>query len=614
MRWKAIITAGAVLQFLSSCSDGGGDEVASIPSPSLSSFDLARMSCAASAASYRLGQEVIIDCSVTGSSAIPVDLKLDLIRLDESLSNTTPSLASVTWPARRSTVSLHWTPAAFDAGQAFVLVAGGTAVQGLPFDERVKTTTRVIAEGDLTRFTIDRHDVDGMYVYDLAGGMSAEYALEKSLAGLAGGISHSWQVSRSGHGPKPVFATRNFLADSVRETVSLYDRELGADRVFDTAILSTGYPTVPYLSQALGAPVLPLHFLASADSVAEIRTVLNGAIDAGYSAYATLGHDPSVDHSVAWIKLLDLPSEYRDFLIRHQVRRVIITGSTGTSGGETKARKIGEDANVSYNSGDIYLMYPGTSLDDEESLATNIHDLRMQTHLSNFLRITDWESGVASLQVCTFARSIERGTAGATQALGLTPESLGDLYNLSTTLTAALMHKNRRLYSDSKQPASGIALNPYLMAYPAYEFRQGYLPLVYFQVVPANSTLSRVESVVVPALKKYFPERDVMASQVWLNSSKNFGGRFFGEPYEDQIARLGFNNVRLNNYDADEQWSPDDGQVSIVELLVDNESNLAEDQRLKDWAQKRQPLSLAEFEEVLTLYPDLRLASPTCSN
>jgi hypothetical protein len=462
------------------------------------------------------------------------------------------------------------------------------------------TSFRVLRQTDLARFSIVRHDRPGVTVFDLDGGMSAEYALEKAVSELAGGMSHSWRVARSGHGPRPVFATRGFMSASVRETVALYDRELGSQRPFDTVILSTGYPAIPYLSQALGAPVLPLHFLASADSVAEIRGVLDGAKASGYSVYATYGHDPSVDHAVAWIKLLDLPVEYRDFLLRHKVKRVIISGSTGTEGGETKARKI-------------YLMYPGTSPSDEKSLAEKIFDLQHQPALSDFVRITDWESGVAAPQMCAIAQSIEAQTSGATQAFGLTAVDLGDLYDLASTITVALMAKNRALYPDVATPASGIVLNPYLMAYPAQEFRAGYVPIIYFQVVPAQSTLADIGKVLAPALAKYFPERQLDRSRVWVNSSKNFGGRFFGEPYVAELHRLGFKTIRINDYDKDEQWAPADGQESISEKLAAEEADRTEPDRLTTWARKRAPLTLEEFREALSLHPRIGFASrPGC--
>ena len=564
------------------------------------------VACLTDQPAYRSGEQVGIACTFASSPSGRPEALVEVVRLDRDMER---SVARASVQSRgRSTAQLHWTPGPADAGHGYGVVVSGRG-SAASRSNGMRTTFRVLAPGELTRFSIVRHDQPGTSLFDLDGGMSAEYALEKSVSGLAGGMSHSWRVSRSGHGPRPVFATREFLQKSVRETVAIYDRELGRNRTFDTVILSTGYPTIPYLSQALNAPVLPLHFLASADSVAEIRTALDGAISEGYSAYATLGHDPSVDHAVAWIKLLDLPAEYRAFLRRHRVRTVLITGSTGTSGGETKARKLGRDNVVSYAPGDIYVMYPGTSHSDEESLAEKIVDLQQQPELSDFVRITDWESGVAQSQACRIATSAASGGDTGSEILGLMPEDLGSLYSLGTTVTASLMAKNRSLFGDPSKPASGIVLNPYLMAYPGQEFEAGYIPIVYFQVVPAQTTLSKLQTVVAPALKKYFPERRLESARIWLNSSKNFGGKFFGDPYQREAARLGFKDMVVNDYTVDEQWAPNDGQRSISEKLAQAEASKPPPLRLSSMAAARSPLTMAEFKEVLTLHSDLRLTS-----
>ena len=51
----------------------------------------------------------------------------------------------------------------------------------------------------------------------------------------------------------------------------------------------------PYLSAAMEAPVLPLHFLVSVNSTKEISSILEYSSQAGVPCYATLGYDASMD-------------------------------------------------------------------------------------------------------------------------------------------------------------------------------------------------------------------------------------------------------------------------------------------------------------------------------
>lgn len=121
--------------------------------------------------------------------------------------------------------------------------------------------------------------------------------------------------------------TPDFLQQSVQHTVDLYNEYLGKSKKLKTVIIATGVPAVPYLSAAMEAPVLPLHFLVSVNSTKEVSSILEYSSQAGVPCYATLGYDASMDDvGVAWIKLLALPDEYRKFIIEHEVENVIIAG------------------------------------------------------------------------------------------------------------------------------------------------------------------------------------------------------------------------------------------------------------------------------------------------
>ena len=248
--------------------------------------------------------------------------------------------------------------------------------------------------GELTCYQIEEKLwKGGLKVYLLDGGMSAEFVVQKAAEALNLGISHTWHVSGPASGPNPVYATPAFLQKSVQATVEFYDRILGVDTPFDTVIISTGIPSVPYLSATMRAPVLPLHYLVCFDSIEEVQSVLEQASSDGMSAYATAGQDPSVEPGVAWIKLLDLPELYAEFLKRHRVSNVLLVGSTATSGGETMARQLSSGiASEAYSPESIYIMYTGGEPGDSTALREKIKDFDQLELKDEFIGISDWES------------------------------------------------------------------------------------------------------------------------------------------------------------------------------------------------------------------------------
>ena len=467
-----------------------------------------------------------------------------------------------------------------------------------------QTFFRVGAAEALTTFAIARAEHRDHPVFLLRGGLSAEYALEKALANLAGGTAHSWQPGAPGSGPEPVLATPEFLEKSLAATVAAYDRYLGAQAQFETVIISTGFPSIPYFSHALGAPVLPIHFLVSVDSVKEIELILDRARDKGLSAYSTLGHDTSLPLAVAWIKLLDLPRIYADFINRRGAKNVVILGSTGTIGGETKARMVLNGSTEPYRPQSIYILYPGTSPDDEATLNREIADLAA-TPLGEFEYISDWESGITRIQMDNFRRSIERETAAGLTVVSA--ENLIKLYNLGSYATLALMHKNAGL--PGARTPTGIALNPYLIGYPAYEHWKGYVPYVYWQGNPPASIADMALETATLGMQRTFPGVDVSGLEVWMNSTRNFGG-YSAPSIARALSDRGMASIRENDYSLDENWDLGDGVNAPSEIAVRQIVTAEPAARFEAW---RRSLVLLEFDEFLDVArwdPDIDVFEP----
>ena len=458
---------------------------------------------------------------------------------------------------------------------------------------------RVIHDNEITVFNIEIEHNENVPIFKLDGGMSAEYSIEKSAENLTSGISHSWKVNAPGSGPNHVLGTPDFLQNSVSKTVNFYNEVLGEDSTIETLLISSGFPSIPYIANTLNAPVLPLHFLVSVNTVKEIQTILKTANDKGIASYATLSHDPSVPYAVSWIKLLELPQAYKDFIKKHHVKNVVILGATGTSTGETKAKKLLYDS-ISmdgYANKSIYIMYPGTSPDDVKTLNEKIIDLKDFKQQDDFIRIADWESGINQKQIINFSndtKSIDQSIAVTT----ITAEDLGRLYALGGYASLAYMHKNEKKFDGVK----GIIFNPYLIAHPNIELKKGFVPLLYWQLVGAQYTVYNMENDLLKVINYYYPDTDSKKLMLWLNSTRNFGAKWSADNLRKELTKKGYTNFIENNYEVDEVWDVLDGEDAPSELLYNDVKNTYGFKKLREWKSSLTPLTIEDIGNLSEIF------------
>jgi hypothetical protein len=463
------------------------------------------------------------------------------------------------------------------------------------------TFFRVKDPKTLTCFDITKDTIRGITVFRLDGGMSAEYAIEKAAETLSSGLSHSWEVNAPGSGPNQVYSTPQFLINSVNETVDFYDQTFGHEKDFNTVIIGTGIPSIPYLSNALQAPVLPLHFLVSANTAIEIQSILDYSQSQGYSCYSTLGYDASVPSAaVAWVKLLDLPKPYVDFVKRHHVKNLILFGATGGTGGETMARLInlpGEDT-PSYRSGSIYLLYPqGGVSGDEQAFHEKLMDYEKYDLQKPLIRIADWESGIIEKQVQNFTKTAIK-KAGIKEVRFITAKDDGDLYKFATYVSAAL-------YSKNNLTPKGVMLNPYLISNPYYESWARELPFVYWQGNPATVITEQMQSTIRAALTAYFPGESGKPLDCWLNASRNFGGPERTKLLQQKLGNVGSGKIHINDLSVDEVWNPSDGLNAPCELKFKEISEQHAVGSFVNWANKLAPLTFRDLDEISQKFPSI---------
>lgn len=415
---------------------------------------------------------------------------------------------------------------------------------------------RVITSGMLTTYQITKEEYKGLNIFLLDGGMSAEYAVQKSLANLTAGVSHTWAIGPGG-GPKPVWGTPDFLLQSVRRTVDLYNEHLGKSKKFKTVILSTGVPAVPYLSAAMEAPVLPLHFLVSVNSAKEASSILEYSSQAGVPCYATLGYDASMnDVGVAWIKLLALPDEYRQFIIDHKVENVIIAGIGENVKSESYCRKLSKTGTdgQEYTNGSLYILYTQSgSPYDIHTISRNIVDYHSLS-LEKGRDLADWESGVVSKQLADISKGICENTPAQVYSLIATHDMM-DMYNFGTNMAMCFLHKNQN-------SVRGIYLNEYLISQPLYELTQGYIPLLFWQFVPPVSTSDRMKRDIQKVVDVY--EKNVLLEDRIVHVNARVGK----EELVRELKKRGFRSVTKRKDKVEEVWDLSDGMNSPCEEVA----------------------------------------------
>lgn len=568
---------------------------------------------------YLLNETVKLSFEVKNTSASSVTLT-ELHVFLKDISNTsatftlTVNIANnvVIAAAQTYTVSAFtiWTVPNYALLDAFGIYAGATIQGGQTIPNTYATFFRAVSSSMLLNYKVTNSTYNGLSIQALDGGLSAEYAVEKAAEVLSQGVSHTWASSAPGYGPNSVYSTQDFFERTVNYTVNYYNQTFGSTTNFDTVIIAPGLPSVPYLSRVMKAPVLPIHFLVSANTVKEVISILDFNKEVkNYSTYSTLGYDGSISMAVAWIKMLSLPQQYIDFLNQHNVKNVIIMGTSGGPAGEGTAKKILYNTNplTGYNNGDLYLMYPGGGTgSDFSNLYNKIVDLHDYDPFleTNYRQISDWESGFVSEQIANFTSQIRTNTA-VQQIRQITAVDTLNLYDLATYLTLTFMQKNAAVFTTGGAPVLGVAMNPYLIAHPTYESKVRYVPLLFWQGNPASSTVSRLTNQLQQTIHAYFPTINFSGLNFWVNTSKNCAGATAANNLKAALLAANLNSITMNDNTKDEVWNPVDGMATACEIVATNILTYNTPQTYKSWDNSLLSLTPSDLDALGTRHTNI---------
>lgn len=455
-----------------------------------------------------------------------------------------------------------------------------------------QTFFRVVDDEMLTTYEIRKKVIDGLPIYQLSGGMSPEFAVQKTLSNLTKGISHTWHIGPGG-GPEPVWSSYDFIEKSIKKTIDLYENELGRDTPIETVVIGTGVPTVPYLTATTQAVFLPIQYLVSVNSMKEVSSIMDYAAKQKIMTYATLGYDASMDGvGVAWIKLLNLPEAYQEFIKRHGVKQVLIAGVGEDAYGESHVRRLLSSAKTQeeYTPQSLYILYTqGGSENDINKISSYIKDYDVNL-LDNIRMIADWESGVCNRQITQLGKDINGKTSAKAYSISA-PKDMQNLYNFAVTLSAHFIAKNKGVIPNLD--ARGFVLNEYLISHPIYELLHRQVPILYWQFVPAVNTIDRITALALPQVSQLLNgfEQDEI--------SFHLNGRLFVDDLENELKARGYSKITKRTKGIEEVWDNLDGMNAPCEIIAEDIiSNLGVDQ-YREWIDRLTFLSLEEIKAIV---------------
>ncbi|QTD37641.1 hypothetical protein JL193_16490 [Polaribacter batillariae] len=455
--------------------------------------------------------------------------------------------------------------------------------------ELYKTFFRVSDTQTLLTYKIDKEEYNGLPVFKLRGGLSAEYTVQKSAASFVSGISHSWTSPI-----ETIASTPDFLERSINNTIDFYDGTVGATTPIETVIISTGIPGVQYLARNMKGVVLPLHFLVASGTVKEAQTILEYANNSGYKSYGTIGHDFSITNtqSVGWIKLLDLPTQYKKFIEDHQVKNVILLGHTGTDDGETQAQKVA-DTRGKYEENSLYLMR--FSGDASDGYLKQILSDYEATRLSSVTKVADWEAGIIPAQINNFSASVKAKTSATVTAV--TANDGVHLWNLGTYTSLALIKKNQTIFEVGGPAVRGISTNQYLLGNPSYESYIRYVPFLYFAGFTAEFQYNNwLSTKIKSAVNSYFPDIVFEDLTFWTNDASM-----------DALLKTKGLKVRSSNYSAGQVWDISNGLNSLTEVRAVDILSKTTPSAFKTWNDNLEFLDLNDLQEVSNKFPEIKV-------
>ena len=298
---------------------------------------------------------------------------------------------------------------------------------------------------------------------EVHGGLSAEIIFGRS-------ISHKRNIIYRGWVNKSPSGSPNFIKDSVEYIVSELKKLVNVTAKY--AIIGSGLDCVSYMCDLMDYIYLPIQFLVEAHNIDGLKLMLENADKSGIKCYASIINSKIYPTSVvAYIKLLEIPKIYIDYLEQVRINRVLCIGIYNRLGLNTcKIRQYtdSDSPRQFIQSKNIYLYYPNENYGgrhiDDTVYSDKIENINMSHIKDTASYMCDWEYGVDNIGEFLIPFN---GKGYVIYSDNITKMNI-----LAYHITYQFMHNN-------DITPCGFVLNTSLIGNPFYEAIHGYYTYIY---------------------------------------------------------------------------------------------------------------------------------------
>lgn len=370
------------------------------------------------------------------------------------------------------------------------------------------------------------------------GGKSSELCVAKCIASLSATECTSWFLDPKTNDSIPIYPTESFVQKSVTKVFDLYKEMfiyLSKCPRFsvNTCIIGAGSMLIPYLCHTMNAIYLPSQFEITYQTIQDLQTI----IDCSDIPVCSIA---SVAEKVAYIKLMQFPSLYKQLLKMFGIKTVLFVNHTTTEEAYymvTPQYKESIDHKHwkcngyfhDYKAGEIYLK----NISLEEIKLINLK----QTTSTITCTIPDAQTAMGNNQIEQFTHAIHKQVALSTMDMyQLQANSLQEL-NL---FASALMY---RLVQKHSATEFTLVMNPFFSCHPWFEEVTCCVPVCY--VDTAGEEPHAIHTLIYSLMESVFNRMEPQKSVVNLEQCSSFWIKMCKEQTKGRNSKIWNNKLSI---------------------------------------------------------------------
>ena len=304
---------------------------------------------------------------------------------------------------------------------------------------------------------------------EVHGGLSSEIVFGKMIAHKRNLIYRGWVNQLPSGCPTFVKDTVEYIISELKKIPNITSKY---------AIIGPGMDCVNYMSDLMDCIYIPSQFMVQVYNIDGLKLMLDNADKAGIKCYASITNSSIYPcHVVAYIKLLEIPKIYTEYLEQVKINRVFCIGiynRLGLTDGKVRQYTDSDSPRQFIESKNIYMYYPnennGGRQKDDMLYSDKIQNINM-SHIKDTAgyMMSDWEYGTDNIGEFMLSFS-------------------GKSYLLYShniiTFNMMAYHLSHQFMFNNDIALQGFCFNVYLVGNPFYEAMYGYHSYIYSSSEP----------------------------------------------------------------------------------------------------------------------------------